>query len=167
MCLKSNCDTNHFLFFSWICSCDMAFLNRFQDYLMKYILHNKFVIMIYSVVVYDGVTIGSPCCWLCWDGNADLKAHPLETNKCFHPETNKICRHCCIALYCTNNIVCTSFCDNDDHSYELLRIQSRYWSTLVYTPERKTHLAKENSESILKLMVKKSTLQKKNFKRIL
>ena len=43
----------------------MAFLNRFQDYLMKYILHNKFVIMIYSVVVYDGVTIGSPCCWLC------------------------------------------------------------------------------------------------------
>ena len=60
MCLKSNCDTNHFLFFSWICSCDMAFLNRFQDYLMKYILHNKFVIMIHSVMVFDGVPKEAP-----------------------------------------------------------------------------------------------------------
>ena len=61
MCLKSNCDTNHFLFFlGYVASCDMVFLNRFQDYLMKYILHNKFVIMIYSVVVYDGVPMEAP-----------------------------------------------------------------------------------------------------------
>ena len=38
----------------------MAVLNRFQDYLMKYILHNKFVIMIYSVMVFDGVPKEAP-----------------------------------------------------------------------------------------------------------
>ena len=70
----------------------MAFLNRFQDYLMKYILHNKLIRYhgLFSHGFWRRPFKGSPCCLLCWDGNADSKAHPLEINISFHPETNKI-----------------------------------------------------------------------------